>query len=503
MSRRAGGRAARIATRQAAPVQHPCLPGQRGGQYRPLSDSDLKSVHQTSLRILDEIGMGQVPPLLAEQAVSAGARMNDKGRLCFSPSMMEDIIANAAREVTIHGRKEHQTITLGGDRVYTGTGGAAVQTLDMDTHEYRPSSLQDIYDSARLVDQLEHISWFSRNCVPTELPDLFELDINTAYAMLKGTSKPVGMSFVTGDHVGPVIEMVEAVTGKAGQFRHTPFLKAHITSIVSPLRYGEDAFDVMLGCLKHGVPINAIIAAQCGATAPAPLAGMLAQSNAETLATLAMVNVFEPGFPVIFSNWPFVADLRTGSFSGGGPEIAVLNACAAQLGRYYDLPTGVSSSMSDAKSVDAQMGAEKGLTALSATLAGANAVYESAGMMASLLGTSFAALVLDNDMLGSIQRMLRGMEVNEATLGFDVIRQTVEGDGHFLGQAHTLEAMERDFFYPEFADRAQPIVWLENGRKDAWQRAEERARAILEGDTPVYIDNTVDRLLRERFPIRL
>ena len=74
-----------------------------------------------------------------------------------------------------------------------------------------------------------------------------------------------------------------------------------------------------------------------------------------------MVNVFTPGYPMIFSNWPFVIDLRTGAFSGGGGEIALLNAASAQLSNYCGLPR-VASSMSDAKAVDAQMGMEKALS---------------------------------------------------------------------------------------------------------------------------------------------
>ena len=96
-----------------------------------------------------------------------------------------------------------------------------------------------------------------------------------------------------------------------------------------------------IACIRRGVPINTIIAAQSGATAPAPLAGMLAQTTAGTLAGLIMVNVFEPGYPVIFSNWPFVIDLRTGAFSGAGREISILNAASAQISNHFGLPSDV------------------------------------------------------------------------------------------------------------------------------------------------------------------
>ena len=164
-----------------------------------------------------------------------------------------------------------------------------------------------------------------------------------------------------------------------------------------------------LAAIDVGMPINAIIAAQAGATAPAPPGSMLVQTVAETLAGLIMVNLFAPGYPVIFSNWPFVSDLRTGAFSGSGGEISVLNAAAAQMAHFYDLPAGVSASMADSKVPDAQAGYEKGISTLAAGLSGANLVYESAGMFASLLGASFEGMVIDDEMLSNVLRAVRGM----------------------------------------------------------------------------------------------
>ena len=167
--------------------------------------------------------------------------------------------------------------------------------------------------------------------------------------------------------------------------------------------------------------INAIIAAQSGATAPAPLAGMLAQTTAETLAALMMVNLIKPGHPMIFSNWPFVVDLRTGLLLAQA-ERYLLNAAAAQISNALGLISGVASSMADAKAVDAQMGVEKGIL-LCRWPCRANMIYESAGMMASLLGVSFEAMILDNEMLALNQRAIRGIEVNDETLGFEAIRR--------------------------------------------------------------------------------
>lgn len=501
---RPGGRQARIAARNAAEKIHrPASPGQAGGQFRPLDGKQLTDILDTAYRILAEIGISEVSEKISELALARGAAINELGRLCFSRTLIEDIIDGAAKQFVFHGRDPKHDFEIGGDSVHFGTGGAAVQTLDMESRTYRPSTLDDLYDFTRLIDRLDNVSWFTRCCVATDIADIFDLDVNTGYALCAGTMKPVGTSFTLASSVDPIIDMFDMVLGGEGTFAKRPFCKAHISPVISPLRFGEDAVDVTLACIRRRVPINAIIAAQSGATAPATLAGMLAQTTAETLAALALVNLIEPGYPMIFSNWPLVIDLRTGAFSGGGGEISVLNAASAQISNYLGLPSGVASSMSDAKAVDAQMGSEKAMSAVAAGLAGANMIYESSGMMASLLGASFEAFVLDNEMLSHVYRMIRGVEVSEETLGFETIRATVTGEGHFLGSAQTMDAMERDYYYPQVASREEPRTWAGAGARDAWDNARAEARRILAEHYPRYLSAETDTALRDRYNILL
>ena len=502
--RKLSAREAMHAKRAKAPEINPCPPGATGGQYKPLTDNDIQQIYSTALRVLSQIGMAEAPDALVQQALSKGATQNEAGRLCFSPAMVEDIIAGACRKFPLYGRDSRHDIEVGGDKVYYGTGGAAVQTLDLDTHRYRAATLVDLYDFARLADYLTNVSWFTRCCVATDVEDITDLDINTAYALLRGTNKPVGTSFTVASSVDPIIDMFDMAMGGPGKFSERPFCKAHISPIISPLRYGEDAFEVTLACIERGVPLNNIVAAQSGATSPATLAGMLVSTLAETLAALVMVNIYAPGYPMIFSNWPFVIDLRTGSFSGSGGEIILLNAASAQLSNWLGLPSGAASSMSDAKAVDAQMGLEKAMSSLGVGLAGCNMIYESSGMMASLLGVSFEAMLIDDEMLSQAYRTIRGIEVNEETLGFSAIEQAVYGEGHFLGSQHTMDAMQRDYFWPSsLSDRAQPVVWQEEGADDMWQRANVKVRQILNDHKPQYLAPAVDRKIRDRYSILL
>jgi trimethylamine---corrinoid protein Co-methyltransferase len=179
----------------------------------------------------------------------------------------------------------------------------------------------------------------------------------------------------------------------------------------------------------------------------------------------------------------------------------VLTAASAQISRFYDLPAGVGAGMADAKLPDNQAGYEKGISTALAGLAGANLIYESAGMLASLMACSFEAFVIDNDMLGAALRAVRGIEVNDETLSFEVIRAAVEGPGHYLGHAQTLSLMKTEFVYPRVGDRSGPDEWQAAGGQDIRERARERTREILSTHYPSYIEPAVDAELRQRFPI--
>ena len=462
----------------------------------------MDSIYDTALRLLAELGMGEVPDKLRATLVAAGASSTPSGRVTLPRTLVEDAIAAAPTTFTLHGRDPDRSIDVGGDAVHFGTGGAAVQTLDRATRLYRASTLTDLHDFTRLQDSLTNVSWFTRCCIATDLSDEWTLDVNTAYALMRNTTKPVATAFTLAEHVAPIVQMFDMLVGGPGGFAKRPFVKAHISPVISPMRFGADAVDTVYECLAHNIPVSCITAAQAGATAPATLAGFLAQSLAETLASLVMVHAIKPGHPMVFSNWPLVIDLRTGAFAGGGGEIAVLNAASAQIINWLGLVSGVAASMTDAKALDAQYGVEKGLTSLAAALAGGNLIYESSGMTAALLGASFEAFVLDDEMHSHTYRILRGIEVSTDTLDYDGICGAVLGEGHFLGGTATIAAMERDYVYPTLADRDTPRAWAEAGAQTAWDRASARVDEILAAPPPSYIDPETDAAIRAVFDIR-
>jgi len=503
LARRAGGHTGRKQRRTAGTSSKAVRPGLVGGSYRPLSDRDMERIHQTALDVLEKIGMASPIPILREHALAKGCRIDERGRLCFPRALVEDILAAASRGYVAHGRDPDNDREISGSRVHFDAGGESVLTLDFASGRYRSSTLIDLYDFARLVDRLDHVHVFSRVVSATDVVDLFANDVNTAYASMAGTSKHIHLTFSDAKHVDAAIAMMDLILGGEGRHLERPFCSSGGCPVVSPLTYAAENSEVCIAATRMGGNVAVVIAPQAGATAPAALAGTLVQTVAETLAALLLVNLVVPGHPVGFGPWPFVSDLRTGAFSGGGGEEAVLNAAAAQIGNFYGLPTIVGAGMTDSKLADNQAGYEKGVSVALSALAGANIISETTGMLASLMGCSFEAMVIDNEMLGCIQRALRGIEVTDETLSYQVIRDVAYGEGHFLGHPQTLELMETEYLYPEIADRSAPSAWQEAGAHDIRERARQRAKQLLSSHYPGYIDRSTDEKIRARFPIAL
>lgn len=174
-----GGRKQRLAQRAAKPVIDPCPPGQTGGTYKPLREDELRSIFDTALRLLANLGLGEVPERLRHDLFAAGAKDGMNDRITFPRQLVQDAIDHAPIAIVLPGRDANRSITVGAQAVHFGTGGAAVQTLDLDSRLYRPSTLQDLHDFTRLQDTLPNISWYTRCCVATDVPDVLDLDVNT------------------------------------------------------------------------------------------------------------------------------------------------------------------------------------------------------------------------------------------------------------------------------------------------------------------------------------
>ncbi len=485
-------------------VQNALGPGLEGGSYKPLSDRDIQQIHQTALDVLENIGIAEPIPELLEVVLSKGCYLEKQGRLCFPRALIEETIDKAPKEISYFASNPNNDVILSNKNLIFSTSGEAVSILDYESRKYRPSTLIDLYDAGRLVDQLEHIHTLGQPFIATEYSeDLFTHNINIAYAQLAAIEKCFHLSLGQVEHIEPIVSLFDIYAGGEGKFLKRPFCSLGGCPIVSPLTFAQDNLEVMMKCASLGLTYDLSVATQAGATAPAALAGSLVQTFAESLACLAIVYMINPKATMLFGMWPFIADLRTGAFTGGSAEQALVMAATAQICHYYGLVSSVASGMSDANSPDNQAGFEKAITTMAATLAGGNSVSPYPGAVGSLMGISFEGLVIDNDMMGSVLRVVRGIEVDEETLSYQAIKDTIYGEGHFLSHPQTLKLMKTEYLYPNISDRRDTATWEEAGSPDIYEQAHQRVKMMLADYYPQYIRPDVDSKIRQHFDIRL
>ncbi|MCL4868162.1 MAG: trimethylamine methyltransferase family protein [Anaerolineae bacterium] len=478
-------------------------PGLEGGQYRPLSDEAVWQIHAAALTVLERTGVEVQESECRDILQAAGARVDARrNRVYLSPELVEGTLKLANRRVVLYSRDEKFDLHLHGKRVHLGTGGAAVQVLDLVSGRVRESCLRDLYDLGRLVDTLNNIHFYLRPVVPRDVAN-DDIDVNTFYASLAATGKHVMGGCYFPEKVAELKKIGVLIAGDEKSFLARPFFSLNLGYMVSPLRFARETLETVTLAIRAGIPIVLVSAAQAGATAPASLVGTLVQTIAEELAGFTYVQLVRPGHPTLMGGMPLVSDLRTGSMIGGTAELALMNAASTQMAHFYGLPIYNTCGITESKLPDIQAGFEKGLTIAVTALAGAHFNHHAAGMLESLLTVAYEQYIIDDDIGGQVMRLVRGLEVNEETLSLEVIDEVCNGEGHYLGHPQTLALMQSEFHYPHTADRGTRRDWEEKGSLDMRGRARLQAQQLLQTHYPQLFSPALDQQLRDSFNILL
>ena len=184
-----------------------------GGRYQALTAAEVVRVHEAALDVLATIGLADAIPSCVELMTSKGCTVSPEGRLLFPRTLIDETLAMAGRHFPLYAQDPRHDMEPWGKKVYFGTAGAAVYIVDPVTGEYRESTAQDCFDIARLVDTMEHIHFYQRTVVPRDLPDPMEMDVNTCYLSVSGTTKHVGTSWVHPDHLEVSLQMLHHIAG--------------------------------------------------------------------------------------------------------------------------------------------------------------------------------------------------------------------------------------------------------------------------------------------------
>lgn len=432
----------------------------------------------------------------------AGANVDKaKNRVFIPPEMVQGALKGVNRNVILYSQNGQFDLHLRDKRVHLGTGGAAVNILDLNGH-VRDSRLRDLYDIGRLVETLDNIHFYIRPVVPRDIPN-DDIDINTFYASLTATHKHMTGGCYYPEKVADIKKMGSIIAGSEENFLERPFFSFNLGYMISPLRFAPETTETLTATVRAGIPVALVAAPLSGATAPASLVGALVQVIAEELAGITYVQLLRPGHPFLMGGMPLVADLRTGNMIGGSAELALMHAASAQMAHFYGLPIYNSSAITDSKIPDIQAGYEKGLTTAAAALAGSHYVHHAAGMLESLLTVAYEQYVIDDDINGQVMRLVRGLDITDESLSVDVIHEVCNGEGHYLGHPQTRRLMNSEYHYPHTANRATRSDWENEGAIDMRERARRRAQDTLRTFFPDIVPDEVDRQLRGEFNIRL
>ncbi len=374
-------------------------------------------------------------------------------------------------------------------RAWVGLG-TPFRMLDA-TGKRRDTSMKDVSEHLILFEHLEHICCSQMDIWPQEIP-IHIYQAEAIHSWAQNCKKPIGTGaygvMVTQDFV----KMVNLVTGGSdtikGQYPYCCIVNTH-----SPLTSAQMQLEGLMIFAENNVPAIMSPEAMAGTTAPVTLAGLLVQHNAEVISHIVMAQVVNGGAPVLYGSVSNIADMRTGRPALGAVETGMLSAASAQMAHFYGLPCRAIAGATESKNMDLQCGVEREQSMTLAAMGGVNFIT-SIGTLESTNQGAHELCVIDNEIIGRIERLMKGIAVNPKTLAMDAIRR-VGSEGNYLKERHTLNHIIPEHFMPSVSDRQPFETWKRGGQKSIIDHAADTVNAILEDHQPVGLDASLDKEL--------
>jgi trimethylamine---corrinoid protein Co-methyltransferase len=459
-----------------------------------LSPDEVDEIDRATIQVLFDTGVSIASEIACQLLEKAGALVDHKTGVAKIPESLVRKSVSLARQryVELFDRSGVNSIRLEGKRTYNISGFDATYTLDSETGERRPSTKHDVGEFARLADALPNIHVVGTQAIPQDVPAR-SAELHAVEAILGNTSKHCHFSLSDAKIARAVFEMAKHACGRRDLSSKPPITS--MASPTSPLRWEKNAIETLIETASAGVPLHIISQPIAGITAPITLAGVLLLQNVETLTGLVVAQLLRPGTPVIYGYVPTVLDMREANAAIASPEGAIMRIASTQVAKHYGLPCLSAGPDTDAHTHDEQTAWEKAITGLAIYLGGADLMLNP-GMFSSGLIVSYEQLVIDNEILGYIDRVVRGMRVNSDTLVVDLVRKVGHG-GQFLKEAHTLKEFKSEYWIPDISSRAAFGRWTHRGSKDIAKSAREKARRLLSDHRPPELSSSTKDELRQ------
>jgi trimethylamine--corrinoid protein Co-methyltransferase len=456
-------------------------------------DEQLERIHDTSMRVLEEIGIEVMSAEALSILDAAGAEVDHaSGLVRFDRGLLLELVAKAPSTVTLTPRNPDRAITLGDRSLNVGLVAGPPNVHDRVAGR-RDGNRGDYVKLLKLAQSLNAVHLIGNQpTAPTELPaETRHLDCyldNVTY-----TDRIYHNTSIGAERALDGIDIAAIARGLNREQLVDDPSAITIISVNSPRRFDGAMADGLIQTARWG-QCNVITPfTLMGAMTPVTLPAALVQQNAEALAGIALTQAVRPGAPAVYGAFTSNVDMRTGAPAFGTPEHAKAQIAAGQLARRYDLPYR-SSNANASNLCDPQAAYESQMAIWGAVMGGSDLLYHGAGWLEGGLTASFEKMVLDAEMLQMMADFLKPVAVDDGSLGLAAIRDVGPG-GHFFGTAHTMERYETAFYTPMLSDWRNYESWAEAGGEDATQRATRIWQQLLaEYEAPPLDDSVAEAL---------
>jgi trimethylamine--corrinoid protein Co-methyltransferase len=450
-------------------------------RLRVLDDADLEAIHGATMEVLAKVGVRVESPDALKLLDKNGYSVDMKAKLVkMDESAVTEAVKSCARNFRWHARTEKYSCDVVDGRTKFGPGAQCLSMLDPGSDGVRPATLRDSIAIVKLLDALDSCSIGS---VPVYTHDV-PVDKMSAISWIVGLANSSKLAFGGwGDEFEfeLTLRVADIMMGDRELMRKKVMFPAYIDPI-SPLGHDSKMIETLIKFCEWDSPVFVMAMALAGGTAPATLAGLLVQQNAEILSAVAIAKCVAKNPKIIYGSVSCPLDMRSGISATGSPEFSLLGVGAVQLAKHYGLPSDMGV-QSDSKTVDSQTAYEKAQATLMAIMAKADTAELSLGSTEAYSAFSLVQLLIDDEIASNAMRIARGIEVNEETLSVDVIAKTGPM-GNYLKHPATLKQFRKEHSMAKLSDRATRQQWIAVGSKDVKQRARDRANHLLVAHTP-------------------
>jgi len=460
-------------------------------RLRILSDDQIEQIVFAAMDVLLRTGTRVHEKNALGLLRDAGCATSDNNLVHIPAWLIKTSIQSAPSRIVLAGRDREKRLALEKDQVYFGTGSDCPFILDPYCGERRRCTYEDVYRAAKIADALPHIDFHMSLGLTSDVP-IGTYDRHQFLAMLRGTTKPLVVTAVDKEGLADQLEMAYATIGGIGEWRKLPLFAVYIEPS-SPLENSTAALEKLLYAAENDIPAIYTPCPISGATAPATMAGILVQTLAECLTGVVVSQLKRKGAAVVIGGVMSVMDMSTMVYSYGAPELSLLSAAMTDVAQYLHLPMFSTAGCSDSKIIDQQAAIEGALSIAFAALSGANLVHD-VGYLESGLSASCNMLVMSNEVIGLVKRILRGVAVDTEHLALEAIERVGPG-GHFLMDDHTMKFFRSEFWIPELLDRSNWMEWQANGAKTLGVRVHDKVLDLIEHYEPAAIVAEIDQEL--------